>query len=70
MSIIAFLKRIFRRKMDRKLVSDQPWEMRYIASEYKVPHELVVKTKAEVGRSRKKIDDRLIELGYENLPKL
>ncbi len=69
MSIISFLKRIFQ-KQDRKLVSDQVWELRYISSEYQIPYELVVAAKSEVGRSRKKIYDWLRDKGYENLPEL
>lgn len=51
-------------KMDPYLVSNQPWEIKYIADKFKLSTDLVRKVKKEVGRSRQKIYNELRKWHY------
>lgn len=49
-------------KQDPKLVSQEKYEVKYIAAKFKVPASLVRKVQKEVGRSRRKVYKRIREI--------
>ena len=48
-------KRKPHQKMDRNFVSNQPWEIQWIADKFSISPLSVKEAKAKVGRSRRKI---------------
>jgi hypothetical protein len=48
-------QRVKGKSMDPHSVSNQVWELRYVATKFKTTIEIVKKVKKLVGRSRKKI---------------
>lgn len=55
-------------KMDRKLVSKERWEVRYIFKKYPaIPKEVVIAIARKAGRSRIKLYQLLLEWTLKNL---
>lgn len=48
-----------KKKMDSKLVSKQPHELKYLAKKKRKPVKAVKAAKAKAGRSRKKVEAEL-----------
>ncbi len=55
-------KKKARKKLDPRFVSNQKWEIEYVALKFHCTPELVRKTKKRVGRSRIKIYKELRDL--------